>query len=39
MAPSKVKGERMGLAAVGGREKPLLNALSWLKLLADVRRY
>ena len=39
MAPSKVRGEGMGLAAVGGSKKPLLNAPSWLKILADVRLY
>lgn len=29
----------MGLVAVGGSEKPLLNAPLWLKNLADIRRY
>jgi len=37
LVPAEVRGERMGLVAVGGSEKPLLNALSRLKILAGVR--
>lgn len=34
LARGEARGKRMGLAAVGGREKPLLKAV-WLEILAD----
>lgn len=39
LVPGEARGERMGLVAVGGSEKPLLFFFLWLKILADARLY
>lgn len=39
LLPSMVRSERMALASAGNNKKPLLDAPSWLKVLADVRLY